>query len=121
MKPYTVLVTGGRYYDQRQSLFWNLDRLVLRPELLVNGGATGADALSTEWAKLRGISFKEYPVLDADWKQFGFGAGPRRNTHMLKDAQPALVIAFPGGRGTNDMVRKAERAGVPVLKINDLS
>jgi len=27
------------------------------------------------------------------------------------------VLAFPGGRGTADMVRQAQRAGVPVWEI----
>jgi hypothetical protein len=28
--------------------------------------------------------------------------------------KPDLVIAFPGGRGTADMVKQAKAAGVPV-------
>ena len=36
---------------------------------------------------------------------------------MLDEAQPHIVIAFPGGRGTADMVRKAEVAGVPVVRV----
>ena len=29
-----------------------------------------------------------------------------------------LVIAFPGGRGTADMVRRAKAAGIPVREID---
>ena len=36
---------------------------------------------------------------------------------MLDEGKPDLVIAFPGGRGTADMVRKANRAGVKVVEI----
>jgi formate dehydrogenase assembly factor FdhD len=32
----------------------------------------------------------------------------------LSKGKPDLVVAFPGGRGTADMVRKAQTAGVPV-------
>jgi hypothetical protein len=41
------------------------------------------------------------------------GAGTDRNQKML-EAGADLVIAFPDGRGTADMVRRAHRAGIPV-------
>lgn len=44
----------------------------------------------------------------------GKAAGPIRNQRMLDEGKPDLVVAFPGGRGTADMVRRAKAAGVPV-------
>jgi hypothetical protein len=43
------------------------------------------------------------------WPSQGDGraAGPRRNQRMLEDFRPDLVVAFPGGRGTAYMVRRA--------------
>jgi UDP-N-acetylmuramoylalanine-D-glutamate ligase len=35
---------------------------------------------------------------------------------MLEREKPDLVVAFPGGRGTADMVAKARAAGVEVLE-----
>ena len=32
-----------------------------------------------------------------------------------KDLKPDLVLAFPGGRGTADMVRRAKEAGIRVV------
>jgi hypothetical protein len=62
----------------------------------------------------------------ADWSQHGNGAGPRRNTDMLKGlhkygpVEPAeAVLAERGGIGTADMVRKARAAGLPVLDLAD--
>ncbi len=52
----------------------------------------------------------------ADWTTHGRAAGPIRNARMLAEYHPDLVIAFPGGRGTLDMVSKAERAGVAVIR-----
>jgi hypothetical protein len=34
---------------------------------------------------------------------------------MLEDFRPDLVVAFPGGRGTADMVRRADGAEVPIM------
>jgi len=36
---------------------------------------------------------------------------------MLRRYRAELVLAFPGGSGTADMVRRAEEAGVTVKRI----
>jgi len=35
---------------------------------------------------------------------------------MLDKGQPDLVLAFPGGNGTADMIRRAEAANIPVKR-----
>lgn len=87
--------------------------------VLIHGAARGADRRAAQWASRRGVAIEPYP---ADWYPNGFGkldksAGPKRNAKMLAEGKPDLVIAFPGGDGTADMVEKAERAGVKVRKI----
>jgi hypothetical protein len=49
------------------------------------------------------------PVIEfpANWKVYGRAAGPIRNMKMLLEGKPDLVVAFPGGIGTADMVKKA--------------
>lgn len=42
---------------------------------------------------------------------FDITAGLRRNQQMLESR-----IAFPGGAGTQDMISRARRAGVPVMQ-----
>lgn len=108
-----LLVCGGRNYDDSKSLFATLDayHAISPVGLLINGGADGADALASNWAYTRNIPRKFfYP----DWQKFGPSAGPKRNAKMLEEGKPDFVIAFPGGRGTADMVNKAKLAGVPV-------
>lgn len=39
------------------------------------------------------------------------------NGDMLAGYGANLVIAFPGGNGTRDMVARAELAGVEVIKV----
>ena len=36
---------------------------------------------------------------------------------MLDHGKPDIVVAFPGGRGTADMVKRAEDAGVRVIRV----
>jgi hypothetical protein len=112
-----VLVCGGRDYRDRDALFLTMDAVVMRlcvdglPDLC-HGGADGADRLAGEWAKSRGVRCTVFP---ADWKTYGRAAGPIRNAEMLATFKPDLAVAFPGGTGTADMVRKANRAGVRVV------
>jgi hypothetical protein len=84
--------------------------------VLIAGGARGADTLAEEWAKAQGIQCEVYM---ADWEGLGRKAGPIRNQQMLDEGKPDLVIAFPGGRGTADMVRRAREAGVETVEVRD--
>lgn len=81
---------------------------------IIAGGATGADSLAIEWAIANWVPFIEYP---ADWKQYGKKAGYIRNKQMLEEGKPDLVVAFPGGRGTANMIKLAEEAGVEVIRV----
>ena len=106
-----VLVTGGRNYRDTVHVNRVLDDCI-GLTVLISGAAKGADTLALRWAMSRQVEFRGYP---AKW---GGGrsasAGPIRNQRMLDDAEPDLVIAFPGGRGTADMMKKARAAGVRV-------
>jgi hypothetical protein len=110
-----VLVTGGRDFTDRKLLFETLDRLhsVHTFTVLIHGAASGADRLAGEWAGTRSISIEAHP---ADWRKHGRAAGPIRNQMMLAE-KPELVVAFPGGRGTADMVKRAKNAGLKVVEI----
>jgi len=120
-----VLVCGGRDYTDRARVHRELTLLCgdvseERPlgtvHLTIIHGAcpTGADALADNWAVVNWASLVEFP---ADWKTHGRAAGPIRNQRMLDEGKPDLVLAFPGGRGTADMVRRAKAAGVRVIEI----
>jgi|SRR5580700_6683438 hypothetical protein len=111
----TVLVCGGRDYANREHVFAMLDALHAKYNFthLIEGGARGADSFARGWAMKRGLSRYTYY---ADWNAYGVRAGPIRNSNMLADGRPTLVVAFPGGRGTADMLRKARAAGVEVVE-----
>lgn len=112
----TVLVCGGRDYDNRDMLFsvLNLAHAMNPIKLLIHGGASGADDLAGQWARHVGVNWKGFT---AYWKTEGKAAGPKRNQRMLDEGKPDIVIVFPGGDGTADMVRRAEKAEVPVARV----
>jgi hypothetical protein len=112
-----VLVCGGRNYDDEDHV-WNamlgLEMVFdKRIETVIQGGANGADAGGKRWAKIHN---RECLAFIPDWNKHGKPAGPIRNQEMLDVGRPDLVIAFPGGRGTRDMVSKAKAAGVFVIE-----
>jgi hypothetical protein len=111
-----VLITGGRDYADFWRLAKVLDGMHLEQPIscLIEGGATGADRLANGWAKRRGIPLETFT---ADWDLHGKAAGPIRNRRMLAEGKPDLVIAFPGGAGTADMVKQARKSGVHVREI----
>lgn len=111
-----VLVCGGRYYSDIVRVFMVLDKLNRDAgiDCIIQGGAKGADRLALEWAAQAGCPVNQF---DADWENQGSFAGPARNSRMLAEGRPDLVIGFPGGRGTADMMRKARKAGVEVIEI----
>ena len=111
-----VLVCGGRDFHDCGAV-WRvlMDLHEAEPiSSVIQGGASGADSSAMTWALSEGVPCIEYK---ADWKSYGRSAGPLRNQLMLSDGKPDLVIAFPGGSGTADMVKRAERAGVRVVSV----
>jgi hypothetical protein len=92
-----------------------LNDLDERPRVVIEGGAAGADRWARSWARLRAIDVETY---EAQWARDGRAAGPIRNQAMLINGRPDLVVAFPGGRGTADMVRRAKAAGVRVIEVS---
>jgi len=116
-----AIVTGGRDYDNRARVDVTLDRF--KPDLVIEGGATGADQLAREWAEDRGVHHAIVPAL---WKKLDRAAGPKRNTVMaeiLKALETSgcecVVYAFPGNRGTASCVSIATEWRLPVIKVSD--
>lgn len=111
-----VLVCGGRNYDDRRSLDMVLDAAHSANPIvcLIHGAAQGADMLAADWALSHDVLCNAYP---ANWERDGKAAGPLRNQLMLDQGKPHIVIAFPGGKGTADMIRRSEASGVPVVKV----
>ena len=86
----------------------------------VSGRAKGADTWGEMWATRLNIPIKPF---DADWDLHGKAAGIIRNQEMLEyllsvqtDEHKVYVVAVWDGvsRGTQDMMTRSQKAGVPV-------
>jgi hypothetical protein len=114
-----VLVTGGRDYDE----FGTVSSALVdeRPDLVIHGCAKGVDSLASRYAQTTVNAEARFP---ADWTLYGRSAGPRRNMQMVEFARDltragweVVVLAFPGGRGTENCIETAERAGLTVKRV----
>lgn len=131
-KPIRVLVCGGRNYYNKARVAAVLAAVDAKYPIdaVIQGAATGADEPAAHWGwdnKRRVCSFA------ADWddierpgavirtrrdgKKYDVLAGHHRNTRMLEEGKPDCAIAFPGGSGTADMVKKIKAAGIPIWEI----
>ena len=111
-----ILVCGGRDYHDREHVNKTLDNLrqwFTADFVIIQGEANGADLWGKRWGKRQGR-----PVIgvEAPWDFYNKAAGNIRNGWMLTFCEPDLVVAFPGGSGTADMITQARRAGVDVYE-----
>lgn len=106
-----LIVTGGRNYSDVNHVKRVLD--LFDYSLLVHGGATGADSIGAFHAQTQNIETKAFRAL---WAKHGAAAGPIRNKEMLTAHPNAVVVAFPGGKGTADCVAQAKKLGMIVLE-----
>lgn len=109
-----TIIAGGRHKTLNPRDIGELNRFaeMLPISEVVSGSASGVDTEGEKWAESKGLPVTRFP---AHWQTHGRGAGPIRNQKMADYAD--VLIAFSGGRGTQDMVKRAMKAG---LKIIDL-
>ncbi len=102
-----LAIVGSRTYtnySEFSEYVWKyLDGRV--PNLIISGGASGADTMAKEFASEHNIPFKEYP---ADWKRFPKSAGVIRNSDIVSNSTHVLAFPSVAGRGTQDTMKKAE-------------
>lgn len=116
---FTILVCGGRDFSNKLAVWWELDKFgdlnsQERLRIIEGGCPTGADAFAREWRDEHDCWWDTYKP---DWRTHGHAAGPIRNRRMIEEGKPNLVLAFPGGRGTADMIRQARAAGIEVREV----
>ena len=114
-----VLICGSRHWTSREIIRKELEKF--SPDTIVIEGETrGADTIAREEAEKLGFEVLKFP---ADWKNEGLAAGPKRNSRMLNEGKPDLVIAFhedwEHSKGTRHMITIAKRTGRSVIIVND--
>lgn len=107
-----ILVSGSRDWKNVDLV---VEVLVGLPSdtTIIHGGAQGLDTIAAMVAGILGMEVIAYP---ADWSTGSAREGLYRNSQMLHEAKPDKVIGFRSklnSKGTNDMLMKAGKAGIP--------
>lgn len=109
-----LAIIGSRNFADKELLFSTVDKIRDKVELIISGGAVGADSLAQEYAKERGLPILVvYPNWRPDGK-FDKGAGFRRNIEIVKLSSHVLAFWDKKSHGTEHSISVAEREGKPV-------
>jgi hypothetical protein len=105
-----LLICGDRNWSDGNAVREVIAKF--QPAFVIEGEARGADILARLSAEAMGIEVKRFP---ADWEKYGRAAGPIRNSQMLKEGRPDVVVGFhykiDESKGTRDMLTRAKKAG----------
>ena len=123
-----LLVTGSRYLNDYNYFSKEMDKFCSShsiPTTVIHGAARGADTLASRWVREMNSMRNHDPIITeieepAKWKLHGKAAGPIRNQLMLVEHKPDMVLAFPGGKGTANMIKIARWNGVPIVDLEGL-
>lgn len=109
-----LLICGDRNWTDQAAITEIVERL--RPEVVIEGDARGADRMAGIAGALAGCKVEIYP---AEWDKYKRAAGSIRNQQMLDYGEPTHVIAFHDNlaesKGTRDMINRSLKAKLPVL------
>lgn len=106
------LVVGSRSFTNYLRLKEILDK-ENKPDLIISGGAKGADKLAERYAKENNINFQEFK---ADWGTYGKKAGYLRNIEMvnlLSKDDKAFVFWDGESKGTKMMLGLLKQRSIP--------
>lgn len=118
-----AIITGSRDWSEILAISNVLDQE--SPDILISGGARGADKIGESWAQMRGVPYLVAPAL---WGVLGKKAGNERNRFMLSIANliqaglrnitqdsfhEIVVVAAPlaQSRGTRNMLDECAKLG----------
>lgn len=108
-----LAIIGSRTFSNYEFLAQKLDhfKLTNKIDLIISGGARGADFLSEKWAKENNI---ETLIFYPNWKKYGKSAGFIRNVDICNAAD--YVIAFWDGKskGTQHSINICKKLKKPL-------
>lgn len=116
--PQRLLVCGGRDFSNSALVYRVLEELhsAHRFTLVIHGGERGVDSLTDAWAMNKRLPIEAYRP---DWPLHGKLADAKRQVEMLRSGRPTMLVAFPGGKGTKNLVQLAYSIPIPTIILYD--
>ncbi len=119
---YKLAVVGSREWKNREMIEDLLNEVKNDIEIIISGGARGADTFAVDWAKKNGVPFEEKK---ANWRpdgpegRFDKGAGFKRNIEIVKACDRLLCFWDKISKGTQNSVDHAIRLKKPYVVITE--
>ena len=114
-----LAIVGSRDFTNYDLLYSEVAKIqeTQKIDLIVSGGATGADTLAKKYAAKNRIPLMEFLP---DYSCYGRGAPLQRNSLIVKNvivknADWVLAFVTATSKGTWDTIRKAERAKKKII------
>ena len=111
MSGFKLAVIGSRDFDDFDLFVKVMDRLRLVKDIqvIISGGARGADAMAAHYAEVNEIPLTEF---EADWDKYGKGAGFIRNKDIWDASDMGIAFWDGVSKGTKhsfDLARKQNK------------
>ena len=112
-----IIIAGSRTFTEYSIISRTVNMILAKWrfnkefDILYSGCAKGVDTLAIDYAKEKGIKYKEFP---ANWEIHGNDAGPIRNSKMIASADGLVAFCDGKSKDTKDIIGKAERKGIKV-------
>lgn len=109
-----LAVVGGRYYKNYELMRQILNKIEI--DMIVSGGASGADSLAYKYAVNRGITFVCHPPKPEDGFPRKFF---RRNIKIAEHCDKMIAFPTKSSRGTWHALNSAKKLGKDTFVVNE--
>lgn len=92
-----IAVIGSRNFTDQDILYRELNDIKDKIELVISGGASGADTLAENWALDNNIPVK---IIKPDWETYGRSAGIVRNKQIIESCEYCYAFWDEKSKGT---------------------
>lgn len=113
-----LLVCGGRVGIPHKAVEAVLDALapsLSKPLTVIHGAARQTDSYAGAWARKRGHKEDPYPIdraLDGATDD-----APKMRNWRMAEQRPEVILAFPGGPGTRNMIGIGQSKQIPIWDV----
>jgi hypothetical protein len=101
-----LAVVGSRTFNDYELLCATLNPHLGKIQVIVSGGAKGADSLAERWAKENGVATEVYLP---EWEKYGKSAGFKRNELIVENCDSCVAFwdgVSPGTKSSIDLCKK---------------
>ncbi len=110
-----LAIVGSRTFTDKTFFYQKINEFIEKyntPDIIISGGAIGADTLGEQYANDNNILTK---IFYPNWNKYGEYAYTMRNTEIVNNC--THILAFPSNyrHGTQDTIRKGKLANKEIM------